>query len=52
MAGDSKSLEDAMQRALDSSSLEDIGKAGYELVKKTLNWDELAKRIVNECYKK
>lgn len=52
VAGDSKSLEDAMQRALDSSSLEDIGKAGYELVKKTLNWDELAKRIVNECYKK
>jgi len=50
-AGDPESLESAMMRALESGELEEIGKAGYELVKKTLNWDDLAKKIVNECYR-
>ena len=30
--------------------LDSFGLRGYELVKKELNWDELAKKIVSECY--
>lgn len=49
-AGNVDSLADAMERAANSNNLIEIGKAGYELVKKTLNWDDLAERIVKECY--
>ena len=47
---DAQSLADAMDRAADSVNLAEIGRAGYELVKKELNWDALARRIVDECY--
>lgn len=31
--------------------LEAMGMRGYTLIKNTLNWNDLAKRIVEECYK-
>lgn len=50
--GDSDSLESAMERAIKSKDqLEQIGLAGYEMVKKKLNWDDIAERIIKECYK-
>lgn len=50
--GDSESLESAMKRAIKNKDhLEQIGLMGYEMVKKELNWDDIAKRIINECYK-
>lgn len=40
-----------MERAIkDCNRLSDMGEAGYDLVKQTLNWDDLAKKIVEECY--
>lgn len=47
---DVESLAAAMERALEFNNLTGVGKAGYELVKKELNWNDLAKRIVGECY--
>lgn len=50
-AGDSDSLAQAMERAIvDKDKLHEAGTNGYGLVKQTLNWDELAERIVKECY--
>ena len=49
--GNFNSLADAMERAiLDIDNLPNMGKKGYDLVKQTLNWDELAKKIVEQCY--
>uniref|UniRef100_UPI004038CDE0 glycosyltransferase family 4 protein n=1 Tax=Faecalibacterium prausnitzii TaxID=853 RepID=UPI004038CDE0 len=51
-AGDPDSLAQAMERAiLDRERLSEVGQNGYNLVKQTLNWDDLAEKIVNECYK-
>lgn len=47
---DVDSLVCAMERAANSNRLEEMGEAGYELVEKELNWGQLAKRIVDECY--
>lgn len=50
-AGNPDSLAQAMERAIkDCNRLSDMGEAGYDLVKQTLNWDDLAKKIVEECY--
>lgn len=50
-AGDPDSLAQAMERAiLDREKLSEVGQNGYNLVKQTLNWDELAEKIVIECY--
>lgn len=49
-ACDVESLTGAMDKAANSNQLVEIGKAGYELVKKTLNWDDLARKIVEDCY--
>ena len=50
-SGDVESLVQAMERAvIKKDSLNQIGKSGYELVKDKLNWDDLARRIFNECY--
>ena len=49
--GDSDSLKAAMECAVENKNrLEDIGLAGYEVVKRELNWDDIAKRIIQECY--
>lgn len=51
--GDVESLENAMERAIENKNrLDEIGYAGYEMVKRELNWDEIANRIIKECYKK
>lgn len=49
---DENSLADALGRALDADvdTLTVIGQNGYELVKKELNWNDLADKIVKECY--
>lgn len=48
---DSESLSQAMIRAIQSESeLEIMGQKGYDLVKKNLDWNNLAKKIVKECY--
>ena len=48
---DVDSLESAMEHAIISKDhLEQIGLAGYEMVKKKLNWDDIAKCIIKECY--
>lgn len=50
-AGDCQSLALALERALtQKESLEQLGENGYDLVRKELDWDILAKRIVEECY--
>ena len=50
-AGNPDSLAQAMERAIkDCNRLSDMGEAGYDLVKQTLNWDNLAKKIVDKCY--
>jgi len=50
--GDAESLALAIEKALQSKrNLNDIGEAGYQLVRETLDWNVLAKRIVEECYK-
>lgn len=49
--GDVESLEKAMERAIESETrLEEFGKAGYEKVKRELKWDDIANRIIKECY--
>lgn len=48
---DVDSLAKAMEMAHQQKDrLDSFGLRGYELVKKELNWDELAKKIVSECY--
>ena len=47
---DVNSLAEAMDRAASSDQLLEIGNNGYKLVKKTLNWNDIAKKIVDECY--
>lgn len=50
-AGNVDSLVAAVERAIkDRKRLVDVGQSGYDLVKQTLNWDNLAKKIVSECY--
>lgn len=50
-AGDAESLTCAMERAiLSGDKLPDMGYKGNELVKRKLAWDEIADRIVKECY--
>ena len=50
-AGDVESLKKAMERAvINRDKLDQMGDAGYELVKRTLNWDDIAKKIIDECY--
>lgn len=49
--GDADSLASAIERAIvERSNLKDIGENGFQLVKKELSWDDLAKKIVDECY--
>ncbi|MCH3987865.1 MAG: glycosyltransferase family 4 protein [Lachnospiraceae bacterium] len=48
---DVDSLTSAMQRAADCEDLSRVGRAGYELVKRELDWNLLTKRIVDECYR-
>lgn len=49
--GDEKSLTAAIERAMAAKdNLENIGNAGYELVHRKLNWDNLTEQIVHECY--
>ena len=49
--GSSEDLAKAMEKAIkNSDKLNDIGQRGYNLVKKELNWDLIAKRIKKECY--
>lgn len=49
--GDEISLAEAMERAMErKNSFDVLGECGYNMVKKELNWDDLAKRIVEECY--
>jgi len=49
--GNVESLAHAIERAIDNRKrLQKIGTAGYELVKKNLNWDDLTRKIVDECY--
>ncbi len=46
-----ESLAAAIERALAvESQLMEIGEKGYELVRRRLNWDDLAGRIASECY--
>lgn len=50
-AGDVESLANAMERAINSREyLDRIGQAGHDLVKSQLNWNDLAKNIVTNCY--
>lgn len=49
--GSPQSLAEAMERAiLDKDNLSVLGLAGYEHVRRELDWDNLAKKIVDECY--
>lgn len=49
--GDADSLADALLRAIaQKDSLEVIGKKGNALVRERLDWNQLAKRIIDECY--
>lgn len=51
--GDAESLAAAMERAIKNENrLDEIGCAGYEMVKRELNWDDIANRIIKDCYKK
>lgn len=47
------SLAKAMEKAIrtDRDKLVNIGEAGYQLVCKELNWNNLAAQIVEKCYK-
>lgn len=48
---DVESLINAMEAAFRGKEyLDSFGLRGYELVKRELNWNELAKKIVSECY--
>lgn len=50
-AGNAKSLADAMERAINNKgNLNKMGQSGYNLVKSKLNWDDLAKHILSNCY--
>lgn len=50
--GDADSFASAIERALTNvNQLDKIGTDGYEVVKTELNWDNLAHRILEECYK-
>lgn len=52
-AGDVDSLADAIERALcDETKLETMGEAGFKCIQSELNWNDLTKRIINECYNK
>lgn len=49
--GNYQSLALAIERALiQKESLEELGRNGYDLVCRELNWDVLAEKIVKECY--
>lgn len=49
---DYKSLEAAMERALDNiDEFGAMGEAGYNMVKDELDWNKLANKITEECYK-
>lgn len=49
---DSHSLALAICRAINSKdNLENMGKNGYDMVKKRLDWNTLATKIVRDCYK-
>ncbi len=49
--GNPDSLADAIERAVSSGEeLDVMGEQGYQLVKRELNWDMLAARIVENCY--
>ncbi|MDO4329865.1 MAG: glycosyltransferase family 4 protein [Lachnospiraceae bacterium] len=49
--GDVDSLADALLRAVErKDELEQIGIKGNALVRDQLDWNELAKRIIDECY--
>lgn len=51
--GSVESLAGAMERALNAEKeqLAGMGEAGYEFIRRELDWNDLAERIVNECYK-
>lgn len=50
--GDPKSLAEAIERALntDREKLASMGEAGYQFVRKELDWNDLAECIVEKCY--
>lgn len=49
--GDVDSLADALLRAVaQKASLGEIGEKGNALVRERLDWNQLAKRIIDECY--
>lgn len=49
--GDVNSLVHAFEKAIaNREQLNAMGVNGYEIVKRELNWDDLAKRVVDECY--
>lgn len=51
--GDAESLAAAILRAVEhKDSLDEIGKKGNALVRDRLDWNKLAKRIIDECYNK
>lgn len=51
--GNPDSLAAAMERALNTENekLAGMGKAGYQFVREELDWNKLAQRIVEKCYK-
>lgn len=50
-AGDCHTLAQAIEKALiQKDNLQRLGENGYSLVRNELDWSDLAKRILNECY--